>query len=86
LEVNPKNCQAREALPPDPFAYGARLGRSLENMQDPIVIEQVWSMQMLGNLGQNETYILYFLPLLPVQKRFHATAASKHFQVNALPV
>jgi len=41
---------------------------------------------MLRNLGQNETYILYFLPFSLFKKRFRATAASKYFQVNAFPL
>jgi len=43
-------------------------------------------MQMLRNLGQNETYILYFLSPFLFKKRFRATAASNYFQVNAFPV
>jgi len=39
---------------------------------------------LLGNLGHNETYILYFLSpsLFKKRKRFRATAASKYFPVN----
>jgi len=60
--------------------------RTLENVQAPTSIEQFWLMQMIGNLEQNETYILYFLSPSLFKKRFHAAAASKYFQVNAFPV
>jgi len=43
-------------------------------------------MQMLGNLGQNKTYLLHFLPPSLFKKRFRATAASKYFRENAFPV
>jgi len=66
LVVNPpKSPSTRSSARRSPFRLN-----DYRNVQDPTLIEFTGWCRWLANLGQNETYVLYFLPppSTPVQK------------------